>query len=348
MPKPLPIRFPRDEQAHECSIEWWYWNGQLRDARGNEYAYMECLFKADRKAVQIPMLSKFPVDTIYFRHGLLCDLRRKKSYPVVSNYVLTSADSFTKPLLFVNYAEPSLTTYVNCVMEQHAADRYHVKTEQIDLTLHSERKPLLVGGKGFITVGEKKDTYYYSLPRLRTSGTILIEGKSVAVSGLSWMDHQWADVQYTRDKWTWFCLQLDDGTDILCFAFGPTGGRCHATIGFANGRQETADDVRITAGERSWKSPLTLAEYPLSWRIEIPGRNIDLQIETVLDEQELLFTTINYWEGPIRVTGTNGKKKVRGRGFLELVGYPSKFGNIRYAKSEVRKMTRLLRSFIRK
>jgi hypothetical protein len=49
----------------------------------------------------------------------------------------------------------------------------------------------------------------------------------------------------------------------------------------------------------------------------------------------MLFGSINYWEGPLAVTGMFNKKKVSGDGFMELVGYPSKYSNTQYIKDEI-------------
>ena len=58
-----PIRFPEDELAHDCIIEWWYFNGHLVGDDGNRYSFMDCLFKANVKEVEIPFLSKIPIKT---------------------------------------------------------------------------------------------------------------------------------------------------------------------------------------------------------------------------------------------------------------------------------------------
>ena len=67
-----------------------------------------------------------------------------------------------------------------------------------------------------------------------------------------------------------------------------------------------------------------------------------LQVIVILlriKNQEILFGSINYWEGPIVAEGFLGNKKVTGVGFMELVGYPSHYSNINYVKDEVRKTT---------
>ena len=84
-----------------------------------------------------------------------------------------------------------------------------------------------------------------------------------------------------------------------------------------------------------WTSPKTKAVYPLSWRIRVPRKNIDLKVAPFIENQEMVFGSINYWEGPLRVSGLFAGKKVKGAGFMELVGYPSKWSNLRFAKSEL-------------
>jgi len=57
----------------------------------------------------------------------------------------------------------------------------------------------------------------------------------------------------------------------------------------------------------------------------------------------MLFGTINYWEGPLRVEGFFQGKKTRGAGFMELVGYPSQYSNTEYLKDQLEKtMSRFL------
>ncbi len=42
-----PIQFPQDEHAHGNIIEWWYFNGHLKDKSGHRYSFMDCFFKTD-------------------------------------------------------------------------------------------------------------------------------------------------------------------------------------------------------------------------------------------------------------------------------------------------------------
>ena len=103
-----PIKFPEDESAHDYIVEWWYFNGHLKDALGNGYSFMNCLFRVDVKKVKIPFLSKIPLKISYFSHSLVTDLANKKFYHRITPFSVISDDSFSKPLLYINYLNPEI------------------------------------------------------------------------------------------------------------------------------------------------------------------------------------------------------------------------------------------------
>lgn len=337
MKKPKKLRFPKDESAHDCIIEWWYFNGHLKDGKGNRYAFMDCFFKADAKKVNIPFLLKHPFKTSYFSHSILSDIKAKRFQPRIDYVALVSEDSFSKGMLFVDYTHPVIIKgYVNKFIEQTGKSSYRIKTEDFDLRFRSVKKPLLEDGSGFIDF-KSKSTYYYSLPNLETEGSIRVKGRWIKVKGKSWMDHQWADSSYSpNDKWTWFSVQLEDNTEMVCFEFNDGKKSTYiATISDSKGRQVSAHDLKLTPTGVSWQSPLTKAKYPLSWKIEIPSKSIMLEARPLLKNQEMVFGTINYWEGPINVKGKIGGKKVKGQGFMELVGYPKGVSDLKLFENEV-------------
>lgn len=326
------VKFPKDENAHDSMIEWWYFNGHLEDKKCNKYSFMECLFRASLKKIKIPLLNRLPLKNLYFSHSVISNLKSKESYPKVEYLNLVSNDSFSKPLLFVNFTNPIiLEGYLNSVIEKTSSNNYRLKTKDMELDMVSTKKPLLLAGTGHINVGSK-NTYYYSLTSLKTTGRIKVNNKWVNVKGVSWMDRQWADVKYPqneKDKWTWFSIQLNSKTEMVCGEYDTSGKKYFlASISLPNNKQEHAKDVRITPMEDSWKSPKTGVEYPTSWRIEIPSKKIDLTVKAIIKNQEMSFGTINYWEGPLEVKGIFKNKKAKGLGFMELVDHPFKFGNL--------------------
>ncbi|NUM25057.1 MAG: hypothetical protein HUU49_00360 [Candidatus Buchananbacteria bacterium] len=340
-----PIQFPEDESSHDFIVEWWYFNGHLTDHSGKEYSFMNCLFKVDVKKVKIPFLSKVPLKISYFSHSLVTDLAARYFYHRITPFSIVSKLSFTKPLLYVEYVNPEIKkSYDNCLIEKTGESTYRVKNEDLDLLLTSVKAPLLEGGTGFLDL-QSKTTYYYSLTNLKTKGRIKINDVWIDVTGKSWMDHQWANTQYTKDRWDWFSIQLDNDTEIVCYMYDAGKVKNYlADISYPDGRQEHYEKIKIIPGDRVWTSPKSKAVYPLDWTIEIPKAKINLALQAKIDNQEMLFGSINYWEGPLRVSGECAGQKVTGLGFMELVGYPSEYNNVKYIKDEVNKTLNKLAS----
>ncbi|HNP75426.1 MAG TPA: lipocalin-like domain-containing protein [bacterium] len=333
-----PIKFPKDESAHDCIVEWWYFNGHLKDKDDNEYSFMDCLFKVDVKKVKIPFLNKIPLKTSYFSHSLVSDLKHKNFHHRIAPFSIISDDSFSKSLLYINYINPEIKNgYTNCVIKKTGESTYHLKNEDIDLKLTSIKKPVLEGGEGYLDL-HSKTTYYYSLTNLKAEGRIKIKNKWIDVIGKSWMDHQWADASYSKDKWNWFSAQLDNNTEMVCCVYDDGKVKTYfADISYADNHQEHYKEIEIISSNQQWISPKSKAVYPLSWKIKIPTKNIELNLTAKVDNQEMLFGSINYWEGPLRVDGDFGGEKVKGVGFMELVGYPSQYNNVKYIRDEIGK-----------
>lgn len=335
----IPIKFPEDELAHNSIIEWWYFNGNLQDEEGNKYAFMNCLFKADVKKVKIPFLSRAPFKNIYFFHSILSDIKKKKFYPMIDYISAVSKDSFKKPLLFINHISPILVNgYVNRSLEETEKFSYHLKDNNIDLRMTAMKKPLLEGGQGYVEVCER-GSRYYSLTNLKTEGEVKIGNKIIKVAGKSWMDHQWADVSYSKDKWSWFSIQLDNNIELMCCEYSDCKSKSYLSdIIYADGKQESLKGLELIQGKSIWKSKKTEAKYPLTWEIKIQDKKINLKVSALVKDQEIVFGSINYWEGPLEVSGIIDGKKVQGKGFMELVGYNSNYSNIDYIKNELEKV----------
>ncbi|MDD5040073.1 MAG: lipocalin family protein [Patescibacteria group bacterium] len=337
-----PVRFPRDEQVHDHTIEWWYWNGNVWDRQGNRYAYMDCLFRADIKKVNFPFIKAVPVAMHYFSHSLLTDVRAKRFTPHIDYVSLISNDSFRQKLLFINYMNPLITSrYTNHEMVETRPGRYWIKTEDLELELESKKKPLLEGGKGYIRLADGKSTYYYSLTHLHTKGRIRVRGRWISVIGKSWMDHQWANVPYEKNKWTWFSIQLENSMELVCIEYGKTGRKTLlAGIVHPDGHVSHSSKLAVQPLKPYWQSPKTKARYPLQWKITVPDQKISMEAHALVPRQEMLFGTINYWEGPLDIDATVGGKRVSGVGFAELVGYESEFDNFQFLKTTFKDFVR--------
>ena len=327
------IILPQDNGPHDFIIEWWYFNGYLYDGKGREYSFMDCFFKVNLEKVNIPHILPHLIEDhlkngkyIHFAHSVISDILNKKSYKEIQNISSISKDSFKKDLLFINYKNFNiLGENINSEIIEVSPSNFNIKTKYFDLDLESKKDPLLEGGHGY--VGTPKDgSYYYSLTDLSVKGFINIKGKQVEVTGKAWMDHQWANTTYKKDKWTWFSFNLENGTEIMCVEYA-TGIGADILINTIdkNGNQKQYKKANIKPEKSFWKSKKTKAEYPLSWIIEIPEAKIRIKTSSLIKDQEMIFGQINYWEGPMKVEANINGKKVKGKGFMELVGYPSDY-----------------------
>jgi predicted secreted hydrolase len=318
---------------HDTIIEWWYFNGYLRDAQGGHHAFMDCLFRANVDKVNIPYFKNVFARGragryALFAHSMLTDIDAKTTVKDVQNISLASRDTFKRPLFYANYIDPISVAggFMAHEMAEVSPGTFHIKTEMLDLVMVSRRKPMLEGGQGFITV-RNRESFYYSLTNLTTTGMIRrADGTWISVTGRSWMDHQWADTAYAKDTWTWFSIQLDDGSDIMCVEYDDGKSKDQIVdILDARGRASHGGNAVFSPGAETWKSRTTRAEYPLSWTVAIPEKKMVLTLTASIDDGEIIFGAINYWEGPVAVSGMVNGKKVRGVGFMELAGYHSDY-----------------------
>ncbi len=310
-----PLVFPKDVSCHNAVIEWWYFNGHLKTNSGKEFVFMQCFFKADPKKVDLPLADKLPVDNFYFSHSLVTDISRKIFRPSVYLYPELDRDSFKKRRLFIKAGE-------DFVFKNTKDDEYFLQTSDLDLKLISKKDPLLVDGRGWIDLGIK-DTYYFSFTDMEANGKIKTKDGFESVSGRVWMDRQWSnDGYHPEDKWTWFSLQLENGMDILCFEYGDKQKTRSATFYLPNGKQGSTRSVFFKPLGKIWKSSETKAVYELEWLIEIPELNLKIKTKPKNLNQEIIFGNINYWEGGLAIVAELDGKKIKGVGFLEILGVP--------------------------
>jgi len=341
-----PVVLPQDNGPHDFIVEWWYFNGHLYDTKGREYSYMDCFFKVNITKVNIPHIAPHLVEDIFkngeyihFAHSLISDISKNINYKEIQNISLLSDDSFKKDLLHIHYKNAHiLGEDLTGEITETTPNNFHIKTKNLDLELTSNKNPLLEGGHGYVGTPEA-GSYYYSFTDLSTKGKIIIDGKEIEVTGKSWMDHQWANTTYKgKDKWNWFSFNLENGTEIMCVEYDTLMGvNILVDIIDKDGKQTQYSNAKLIPQNNFFKSKKTKAKYPLSWKIEIPEGDIIINTKALLKNQEMIFGQINYWEGPMKAKVKMNGKTIKGRGFMELVGYPSDYNYLLLESEEVEK-----------
>jgi len=284
-------------------VEWWYWNGHLKDEKGRELAYMLALFKA----------GVFGLADVYFTHWIVSDLQAKTSR--------SFKRTFWGGLDEGSFKDGRLTAKVGEILSvEKNSGSIRLKTSDFDLVMVSRKPPLMAYGTGLVDL-LSSTTVCYSLTRLETRGTMKIDGVPREFSGLSWMDHQWSPMTLNREHvWTWFCFQLEDGTDVMCFRHGRKLVKHLAVVSSPDGKLGTFEDISIKAAGDGWVSPATGRRYFTEWEIRIPGADITAQCRAPLKAQEMKHAWFRYWEGPIAVQAEVKGNKIAGKGFLEMNG----------------------------
>jgi predicted secreted hydrolase len=188
---------------------------------------------------------------------------------------------------------------------------------------------MLQGDRGLSqkTAGAGNASYYYSLTRMPTRGTILADDRLHEVTGTSWMDREWSTKSLGAEQvgWDWFALQLSDGSEIMHYQLRRQDGSADPFSAgvdippHGEAVRLSRDEVRIEVLS-TWRSPRSGTTYPARWRFSVPSRQLVLEITPALEDQELPVTVL-YWEGAVHIQGTRAGQPITGRGYVELTGY---------------------------
>ncbi len=195
-------------------------------------------------------------------------------------------------------------------------------------------KPMVLEGVSGLSQkadGAGEASYYYSYPRLATTGQLQVGAKGYTVSGLSWFDHEFSTSSLGKDQvgWDWFCIQLDTREEIMLYAMRDKSG---AIDPHSEGTWIKADGTskRLVPGSFSitktgtWRSPHSGATYPAGWHVLVPSHRADLTVTPAMADQELNLTkmgTLDYWEGACSIAGSVADQTAKGVGYTELTGY---------------------------
>jgi len=319
------FEFPRDHGPHsDYRNEWWYVTGNLDDVNGRRFGFELTIFRfaLSPEAQE----SGWRSNQVYIAHLAVTDAEDER---------FLVAERFSRGALGLAgaRAEPFRVWIDDWHIGSDEASgpwRLVAADEEvsIDVELSPLKAPVLNGVDGLSQKSAEPGnaSYYYSITRLETEGTLRIGDESLAVSGLSWLDREWSSSALSADQagWDWFALQLSDDSDLMFYNIRKNDGsqdrHSSGTWVDSNGAVEHIDpqDIEIVVEDR-WDSPAG-GSYPSRWSLHLPGRDLRLTITPVIDDQEL-FTTVRYWEGAVDVDGELSGRAIKGRGYVELTGY---------------------------
>ena len=329
---PNNIQFPRDFGPHpEYQTEWWYYTGNLEGENGRLFGYQFTIFRRaltpenPQSAIHNSQ-SAWRSNQIYLAHFAISDIANNAFYP---------HERFSRGAagLAGAQAEPYRVWLEDWLIEEISPGQVRLlaQTGQVglDLVLTQTLPPILHGDGGLSPKGPEPGnaSYYYSLVRQQSVGTVRIGNEVIPVTGLSWKDHEYSTSALSPGAigWDWFSLQFDNGTALMFFQIRRDDGTLEP---FSSGTFIAADGT-TTHLERAdweltvtgtWVSPTSGAEYPAGWRIRVPKLALELEGRPLMPNQELNVSTV-YWEGAVEFSGTLAGEHVRARGYIEMTGY---------------------------
>jgi predicted secreted hydrolase len=321
--KPREWNFPRDHGRHDgFKIEWWYFTGNLRDSSGRRFGYQLTFFRSAFSSQEVHRASAWGMTDAYFAHAAISDIQSNrfifKDRLERSRPELAIASDQTLDVMLLDWSAKLTDGKIHLYLAE--------KDFEIDLNCSDGRGPILQGPGGVNAKGREpgQASYYYSMTRLKTAGTLTIANQKFEVQGQSWMDHEFSSNALAKDQvgWDWMGLQLNDGTDLMLYRMRNADGQADYLSGTritADGKPHylSAADISIE-GSHPWKSPVSGDSYPQQWSVQCAGMT-PLLVKSLMPGQELITrnsTNVTYFEGTTEVLDERGQPM--GEGYLEM------------------------------
>jgi predicted secreted hydrolase len=324
-------QFPRDHFSHDdFRIEWWYYTGNLESAEGRGFGYQVTFFRVGLEGTKKTVNpSEWKVDQIYFAHLTVSDIDGKKFhfFERINRKGMNNAGA--KSDRFLVWNEDWVLT------DRGGAHRLKAieAGTGVDLKLTPVKQMVFHGEEGISRKGEQEGnaSHYFSYPRMQTTGKVFIKGKEFKVTGTSWMDREFSSDQLNPKLmgWDWFSLKLDNNTEIMLYQLRQKDGGVDpfssGTLVAAGGKSSHLKKEKFTVEVTdTWTSKKTKATYPAGWVVSLTDSSTRLEIRPDLADQELTnlrSISGSYWEGGVSIEGTFEGQPVKGKGYVELVGY---------------------------
>lgn len=312
------LTFPADHGAHpEHRIEWWYVTANLKDAQGVSYGVQWTLFR--QAAMPGAKGEGWSTQQLWMGHAALTSAATHRFAEKFARGGVGQAGVEAQPFsAFIDdWQMKSIAPNSSAIapLELTASG----KDFSYRLRLDSDRPVVLQGDAGYSIKSERgQASYYYSQPYLRVTGALVVDGRTIEVTGQGWIDREWSSQPLAADQsgWDWLSLHFNSGDKLMLYRMRQTDGK-H----YGSGKWITRDGpAELLGTEDIAMTPLTITEVegrkiPTSWRIAIAKMALSIEC-TPLNARSWMGTSFPYWEGPIRFAGSHA-----GMGYLEMTGY---------------------------
>lgn len=323
-----PLRFPHDHGPHpDFGTEWWYFTGNLESEEGRRFGYELALFRIGLKPGRPHRSSRWATQHVYMGHFALTDVANGQ-FHFHERFARNAAGlAGARPQPFAVWLED---WSVHALPANDSVWTLRAAADGVSATLElNALKPVVLQGDRGLSQKSAEPgnaSYYYSITRLATRGTVTVKNDKLAVSGTSWMDHEWSTsaLSAKQSGWDWFGLHLADDSELMFYRLRRHDGNAdpHSSGTWVNPQGQSYilrnNDVVVDVLD-TWRSPRG-GRYPSRLRLTVKSLDLMLDVTPVLANQEL-DVSVRYWEGAVDVRGRRAGKSLTGRGYMELTGY---------------------------
>lgn len=313
----------------DAQTEWWYYTGHCKTKTGREFGFELVFFKrrTDRDKIGVVPLTAL-ANPMYFAHFAISDITLGKFRYEHKRSFGTALEAPAK--MSAEAYDISLGDWsIREIAGSHILHATFDDGTVFDAILRSE-KPAVPNGDNGDGLSKKKDgtSKHFSFTRMSVDGQLTTAAGIDTFGGSAWMDREYGAWEQ-GGGWDWFSIQFDDNSELMIYQFqdetGTMQGKSTGTFVEADGTCTylIRKDFEIEP-LTYWTSENTKATYPASWKVRVPSLNIDVEVASLIGDQELDTrgsTMVVYWEGACSVSGTRSGNNVGGRAYVELVGY---------------------------
>lgn len=303
------FEFPADDGAHpDYRIEWWYITANLTGDDGLDYGLQWTLF---RTALAPAEQDGWSSPQLWMGHAAVTTPTAHYVTERLARGGIGQAGVIAEPF------EAWIDEWEFSDSDEAARLRAAGSEFAFDMTMKADGPRVFHGDRGYsVKSASGQASYYFSQPFFDIEGMLQLPDGNVRVTGDAWLDREWSSQPLASDQtgWDWFSLSFDDGAKLMGFALRGAQVYAQATLIDPDGQTKAYPDGAFTAAPLDF-SDVAGRSVPTKWRVTLADAGIDVTVGA-LNTQSWMETSVPYWEGPVRVSGTHS-----GRGYLEMTGY---------------------------
>ena len=330
------IVFPRDGGTHDELMETWTFGGLLENQNGKRFGYQVRYWNTGRRDVTLTDEHNLTGSPFYYARNEATEETNPSLNLQVSNQSLdlTYSNGNVNDRWLESESEPfnySLESSLNIPSDDFL---------KLDLELSANKKPLLYGDEGKVSLQNYGTMFVYQQSNVSVSGTMLLDGISYYVTGFGRIDHAWGSWQIAgMEVWN---IMLSNGKELsISRLFEPATGSIFLEFDYLINDGDDFD-VTLYSDVIPFKVNYTYEDYQnQNHSIDIKNYWIDStdssRVRCFIHDCSLISKRNNYaleieptvefqrnfegYVGTVDVSGTFKGQAVTGRGYVTLINH---------------------------